>query len=179
MMAANARPFGRSKGAVIFATRAETQAELAAKLRVSQPTIALWRSGQRTPYLANRKLIASKFKIPIEAWDEPPETPEPWGEAAATGRVEMLESMASKAEAELATGAGMTFMERIKNMEALTRVVAEIRKLRGEDISEIDVLAHPKWREVEALLFQVLEAHPEAFARFLEGLRRLRGEQSP
>ena len=54
-----------------------TQAELAKKLNVSQPTVASWEAGKRIPKLKNIKKIAEIFNVSPESLiDEMEEKPE-------------------------------------------------------------------------------------------------------
>ncbi len=162
----------RSKGAVLFAAVGATQAEAKRKLGVrSEGLIAMWKNGQRVPKLANRKQLLAKYKIPIEAWDEPPDSPSEWGNAAAMGQVEMLEAFASKVRGEIASGES-TMLEKIKMARELARLEEELRRLKGADVVEIDVIRHPKWLALKTTILSVLERHPDALRDVVAALER-------
>lgn len=162
----------RSKGAVLLAKRGETQAEIARKLKVSQPMIALWRSSQRTPRLANRKQLLAKYKIPIEAWDEPPDAPAEWGEASATGQVEMLEAMAAGVRAQITGARDLTVLERVKAGRELVRLIDDLRRLKGGDVVEVDLVNHPSWLALRTDLLAALAAYPDARAAVISAMER-------
>lgn len=172
-----AAALGRSKGAVQFAALAQTQREIAQRIGLkSSGLVAMWKTGERTPKLANRKQILAKFKIPIEAWDEPPQSPSEWGDPAASGRVARLEAMAADAEAQISKGEGMTIPERLRAMKMLTLVEGEIRKLKGEDVAEVDILTYPAFVAFEKKLRDALRPFPDALAAVVEVFARPEGK---
>lgn len=156
---------GRSKGAVIFAGVPDRQHEVAQKLGVrDRSLVSKWRSGERTPKLANRKQLLAKYKIPIEAWDEPPDAPSRWGEASAIGQLEMLEAVERRVRMKVATDETMTELERTKLARELAKLTEDIRRLKGEDVVEIDVIRHPQFVAYIARLKAALKRHPAALA---------------
>lgn len=156
----------------MLAARAEQHDEIARRVSVSRPLVTLWRNGQRTPRLANRRLLKSRYGIPIEAWDEPPDAPSEWGEAAATGHLQMLESLAQKTREEIATSATATTLERLKLGGELAKLLGEIRRLKGEDLTEPDLVAHPKWITLRDELRAALAAYPDARAAVIAIMER-------
>ncbi len=168
----------RSKGAVMLAALGDRQVELAAKLGVkSRPLISMWRSGERKPKLANRKQLLAKLKIPIEAWDEPPDAPSSWGEAAASGQVEMLEQLGASIRSQVINDASLTPLERVRMVRELAKLAEDVRRLKGEDVVEVDVLRHPKWVELKSALLAALERHPEALRAVVEALETLESRE--
>jgi hypothetical protein len=162
---------------------------LSSKLHVSTGIVAMWQSGQRTPNIENRRLIAAtlKPKIPIEWWDQEPEssTPArtkqtdhkrrepPLTEASSDAKLERLERLAENLEAEIETGEGVTMLERAKTLSLLTATCANIKKLRGEGIPESKVLRSERWKRVERRLLEALRPHPAALRAVGEALREL------
>lgn len=74
-----------------------TQAELAKKLNVSQPTVASWEAGKRIPKWKNIKKIAEIFNVSPESLiDEMEEKPENETVFATRGNIADLIFMAAK-----------------------------------------------------------------------------------
>ncbi len=169
----------RSRGAVALLRLGKTQPALALALGVSKAIVAMWQSGDRTPSLPNRRAMRDKFGIALEAWDEEPSTPlserpaepEPvWRDSAATSRVERLQASVDQELEALRTDADMTPLERTKVRESIARTLNSIRRYKGEEVSEIKVLRHPKWQEIWDILLDVLQDEPEYLKTLLERL---------
>jgi transcriptional regulator with XRE-family HTH domain len=58
----------RSEGSRLLGAVEMTQAEIAVRVGVRQPTIAAWISGQHAPKPKYRKILRVAFGIPLEAW---------------------------------------------------------------------------------------------------------------
>ncbi len=164
---------GRSKGAVMFAAVADRQEDIAKKLGLkTRSLVSMWRNGERTPRLANRKQLLARYKIPIEAWDQPP-APTEWGEPAAMGQVEVLEGLCRQTRAQLVNDGSMTPLERLKVGSALAKLEDDLRRLKGENLlAEAEVLKHPKWKELKVTILEILTKHPDALRDVVAALER-------
>ena len=153
------------------------QEEIATRTVSDQSTVARWLSGEKSPGLANRRVLLAKFKIPIESWDEaiettptPATTPE-WGERTAEARAKKLEAMLDKMFVEFESKRPeMTQGEATRTFRALTAAENEIRKLRGEGASELQIMRHPKWYELKELVLEALDDHPKALADVIHAI---------
>lgn len=170
----------------MLARLGHTQAELATRLGVSTGIVAMWNSGQRKPGLANRKLLLERFKVPIEAWDEALERPasspkqqaaSEWGAPTVQSRIESLERIVEdtleRVRPDAETDPDMTLLEQAKVMSLLGRTLAELRRLKGEEIAELKVLRHPKWLDVKTAVLGALEGHPDALDAVIDSLEDL------
>lgn len=138
---------------------------------VAQAHVCQWLSGAKRPGLANRKMALARLKIPIEWWDEeipsphapPPKPTAEWGERTAEARTRRLEDMVfslfDKLEQERAT---MTMSEIARAARQIALADSEVRKLKGEGASELQVMRHPRWYELKKLILDALEEHPKA-----------------
>lgn len=163
----------RSQGAKLFAATGKTQATLAAELDVSTGIVAFWQSGKRTPNLPNRQAIHELYGIPVVAWDQAPTDERgPRAGAASAGaepgtstfesRVSRLDLEASDALDRLKADKSITTLERVKAVESLGKTLIQLRRLRGEDASEVRVLHHPRWIELRTAILEVLTRYPDA-----------------
>ena len=172
----------RSEGSYLLARTGKTQDELARALGVSQQIVAFWLSGKRLPSLPNRKQLLAKYKIPIEAWDKPhapaakPRTklsrpePESWGDGAVTARIERLQTIVDRGLEDLDRD-DMAPMEHARVAGELCKVVGQLRRLRGEEVSELQILKHPKWQEVKTIVLDELADDPETLQRIVDRLK--------
>ncbi len=170
----------RSRGALLFKRVGSTQAELARRLSVGTGIVAMWQSGQRKPGIPNRKLLLDQFRIPIESWDEEPESAVAaspikkssvdWGPTTVLSRIETLERIVEDTLSRVESDADMTLLEQAKVMSLLGRTLGELRRLKGEEVAEIRVLRHPKWIEVRTAIVEALGDHPEALASVVSSL---------
>lgn len=186
------RPGERSQGAKLFASLGKTQAALAAALGVSTGIVAMWQSGKRTPSLPNRQAVHELYGIPVVAWDQAPtddRAPRPASvasrrrrrsddprtraapsaaeaeilvESTLTSRIDKLEIEADDTIDRLKSDKSVTVLERVKAVESLGKTLIQLRRLRGEDASEVRVLHHPKWIELRTAILDALRAHPDA-----------------
>lgn len=158
----------RSQGAKLSAATGKTQATLAADLDVSTGIVAFWQSGKRTPNLPNRQAIHELYGIPVVAWDQAPTDdrgPRAGADPGAStfeSRVSRLDLEASDALDRLKADRSITTLERVKAVESLGKTLIQLRRLRGEDASEVRVLHHPKWIELRTAILDALRAHPDA-----------------
>lgn len=63
----------KNEGARLLAKVLEdaNQKEVGRRCGVSQSLVSTWRSGRTKPLYENRKIIAVRYGIPIDAWDQP------------------------------------------------------------------------------------------------------------
>lgn len=173
----------RSRGAGLFTRIGSTQTELARKLDVSTGIVAMWQSGQRVPGLPNRKLLLERYKIPIEAWDQPADAApsmaspaskgEPWGEGVVGGRIVALERLVDGLMREIDAPGDSTPHERAKVMTSLGHTLNTLRRLKGEDVGEARVARHPKWVELRRAILDALDPHPDALDDVIAAIEML------
>lgn len=65
--------FERSRGRqlLIVVAQRSSATEIAARLRVDKAAVSRWLSGDRTPALAARLMLATVYGIPPDAWHQP------------------------------------------------------------------------------------------------------------
>ncbi len=169
----------RSRGTLALLRLGKTQPQIASTLGVSKAIVAMWQSGDRTPSLPNRRAMLEKFKIALEAWDEEQDTPlsvrpsaprAEWRDSASTSRIELLQASVDEELEMLKSDVEMTPLERTKVRESIARTLNSIRRYKGEEVSEVKVLKHPKWQEIWAVLLDVLQDEPEYLRTLLERL---------
>ncbi len=173
----------RSRGAGLLSRVGQTQAQLASRLGVSTGIVAMWISGQRKPGLPNRKMLLDALKIPIESWDEEVSTPasvppprverdsQPWGEAAASFRIERLQRIVDAQLDQLdAPLDDMGPLEHAKVTTEVARNLDRLRALRGEALPEVKVLRLPAWIALRDRILAALKPHPDALRDVLDEL---------
>ena len=60
----------RSQGAVLLVRTGQTQDAIAAEIGVSRVAVSHWMAGTKRPAAPARKLLAERFKVPVEAWEQ-------------------------------------------------------------------------------------------------------------
>lgn len=167
----------RTHGSRALARLSKTQQQIGLHLDVSREIVAKWLSGERSPGLPNRKLIQETYGITIESWDqeiehlsEPKPSGDLWGDSSALSRVDRLERIVDAQLQSVETDAEMTPLERSKVSAELARTLNAIRRLKGEEVSEIKVLKHPKWQAIRDAVLEELQDDPERLERILERL---------
>lgn len=72
-----------NRGAYLLTRTASSTEHLAAALGVSGPAVRYWRAGEKKPSRAKRAALLRLVGIPVEAWDEPADSPTSILDAAA------------------------------------------------------------------------------------------------
>lgn len=101
----------RSKGAVRLARTGETQDEIATAIGVSRAAVGYWINGTKKPGPSKRALMAERYKIGAEEWDEEAKAARATAKAApaavpAAVTVRELERATGEAREALASGPG-------------------------------------------------------------------------
>lgn len=155
--------------------------EVAARVGASVSAVGYWFQGLKRPNPQRRKKIAEVYPdVSVGGWDEElkpiavvgvagTEAPPP-----GTGARDRLESLISRIETDLTTTGPAT---RHKLYLALVGALGKLDRIdREDDLTETRILRSKAWRGIEAVLFDVLKAHPEAADDLAAQLGRMRKE---
>jgi transcriptional regulator with XRE-family HTH domain len=67
----------KNQGSVLLRRTHKPQRAIARKCGVSQGTVSKWMSGEVKPEYENRKTLLELYGIPLDAWDQEPESTAP------------------------------------------------------------------------------------------------------
>ncbi len=185
----------RSNAAVMMKQLGKSLAEIAELMKVSQSCVAMWQTGQRMPKEPARENIQRHFGIPVEAWDEDAEEPEiappvpvhvaprrstistdgapTNARASVAERASRLDAMVNEMMRQLDDPeTRLPLREQAKLHESIGRTLERLQKIRGESVSEVKLVRHPKWIELKNLILGALENHPDATLDVLRAIDR-------
>ncbi len=183
----------------------QTQDAIAAEIGVSRVAVSHWMAGTKRPLPPARKLLAERFKVPVEAWEVDAakargRAPEAEGAKPKARRrgAELLQAveelrpaaapdgvlaLADELMADLREGLD----ELRKDDEALPLEKARVRASLGQTLAILGKVTGafdlgsrffrlPIWRQIEGALGRGLAGHPEAAAAVARELRRVEAE---
>ena len=180
----------RSKGSFLLARVGQTEAAIAGKLSIAPGQVHGWLTGQRRPQTQNRLKLQELFQIPLLSWDvaykgkalaqlpaaPPPEPAQPTHPPPAgvdakpvtvTERVIAVEALIDTLMHSITTDTTSTPAEQAKVLTLLTTSLAQLRRLKGEEIPEARITKQPAWHRLRDQILDSLEKFPEAFRAVL------------
>lgn len=185
-----------SRGAYELSRTGLTRRELSSKIGCSQGAVSMWRSGQRTPDVGNRKLMHGALGIAPTSWDEAaPETSAPAHPTTPAGelftRLAGKQASAAPAPQPAPEGpgepddverlmrivrAGLTDLESGRTMATpgeISRISADLSRTLERcvrlSLARREEMA-PAWHRLRATIVAVLGRHPEALRELLDAM---------
>lgn len=192
--------FKRNAGGIALARTGKQNTEIAAALGRTKPTVGRWISGERKPTDEDRKKIREVFGIAEDLWDQAPAKRTPPAAqveaaplpdagpdagpddtpAAMFGKImTMARRLEGQVESELEdlekdrAGGASTPAERTRRIREMTAAVKTLAEVTGQlDLGRM-ILKLPVWKKIEAEIFDVLKAYPEAAKQLAERFESL------
>lgn len=182
----------RNNGAVLLARTGQTQDAIAAEVGVSRVAVSHWMTGTKRPSGASRKVLAERFRVPIEAWDEEapkrkaraataapdlaaPEAARPVPDGVLAMADELMADIRHGLD-ELRQDPDALPLEKARVRASLGQTLAILGKVTGAFDLGSRFFRLPIWREIEGALGRGLAGHPEAAAAVARELRRVESE---
>lgn len=166
-----------NQGGSLLKALGKTQLQVSIEVGTSAPAVTQWVSGQTKPVKAMRQVLWTRYRIPVESWDEPvvaleaTATQRPEGPFELSDQLQSLESSYYDLVGSLST---LQPMERAKVLNASASILAQIARIRGDDHKVGQrFIKSPEWTQIKEAIQRGCGGYPEAAASIARELRKV------